>query len=258
MPPRPTRSLKHEYELFVEREIEHYKESLPRHVLLGLGDEAAASLAAQQQLVLTEVLLCEEVDKIIFRRLKLPAYSTWRRRRVKQLEELRRPERWGLAPDDVLVREARAVGEGHVLVAGPHADTPALYLAAHGADVTAVTDELDEVQRVLDAADALGLVDRVHPLPGGLGSWEPDAMLKAVVCTASAFARLSPLERTRAIELLQLATSNGGVHVVRTAPADPALPSLDELRGRYDGWQISIEGSGTGPASFIARKSIPS
>src|SRR4051812_30094664 len=30
MPQRPSRSLKHEYELFVEREIENYKESVPR------------------------------------------------------------------------------------------------------------------------------------------------------------------------------------------------------------------------------------
>src|SRR5512146_3322639 len=97
---RPARSLKHEYELFVEEEIENYKESVPRSVLLSIGDEAVTTLAIQQQLALTELLLCEEVDRIIFRRLRLPSYSTWRRRRVEQIEELRRPERWGLHPDD--------------------------------------------------------------------------------------------------------------------------------------------------------------
>ena len=64
------RSLQHEYELFVEREIENYKESVPRRIILGIGDEAVASLEAQQQLALTELLLCEEVDRIIRARLE--------------------------------------------------------------------------------------------------------------------------------------------------------------------------------------------
>jgi hypothetical protein len=55
------RSLRHEYELYVEREIEDYKESVPRRVLLGIGDEAVAFLAAEPQLALTELVLCEEV-----------------------------------------------------------------------------------------------------------------------------------------------------------------------------------------------------
>src|SRR5438876_5448659 len=104
MAPRPTRSLKHEYELFLEQEIENYKESVPRSALLSIGDDAVSSLAKQQQLALTELLLCEEVDRIIVKRLGLPSYTTWRRRRVKLIEELRRPDHWGLRPDDVLVR----------------------------------------------------------------------------------------------------------------------------------------------------------
>ena len=60
--------------------------------------------SAAPQFALTELLLCDEVDRIIFKRLRLPAYDTWRRRRVKLIDELRRPEHWGLRPDDVLVR----------------------------------------------------------------------------------------------------------------------------------------------------------
>ena len=67
------RSLKHEYELFVEREIENYKERVARKTILGIGDEAVKSLEAQQQLALTELLLCEEVDRIIRARLGLPS-----------------------------------------------------------------------------------------------------------------------------------------------------------------------------------------
>src|ERR1043165_3916914 len=112
---RLTRSLRHEYELFVEQEIENYKESVPRHVLLSIGDDAVASLSAAPQFALTELLLCEEVDRIIFKRLRLPGYDTWRRRRIKLIEELRRPEYWGLRPDDVLVRALPRSTEGRVL-----------------------------------------------------------------------------------------------------------------------------------------------
>src|SRR5687767_11477720 len=98
MPHRP-RSLKHEYELYIDREIEDYKESIPRHTLLSIGDEAVQALDAQQQIALTELLLCDEVDRIIRARLRVPAFVTWRRRRLKSLKEFRRPERWGLRPD---------------------------------------------------------------------------------------------------------------------------------------------------------------
>jgi hypothetical protein len=46
----PQRSLRHEYELYVEDEIEKYKDALPRSALLGIGDEAAKALAADQQI----------------------------------------------------------------------------------------------------------------------------------------------------------------------------------------------------------------
>ena len=59
MAQRPTRSLKHEYELFVEQEIENYKESVPRSVLLSIGDDAVSSLSAAPQFALTEILLCD-------------------------------------------------------------------------------------------------------------------------------------------------------------------------------------------------------
>src|SRR6476619_1184937 len=132
-PHRLTRSLKHEYELFVEQEIENYKESVPRSVLLGIGDDAVASLTAAPQFALTELLLCDEVDKIIFKRLRLPSYDTWRKRRVKLIEELRRPEHWGLSADDMVVRAVQSVAaDSRVLLAGDEAATPALYFAANG------------------------------------------------------------------------------------------------------------------------------
>src|SRR5258708_12847479 len=92
MTQRPSRSLKHEYALYLDREIEDYKESVPRSVLLSIGDEAVQSLARQQQFALTELLLCAEVDRIIFRRLGLLSYSAWRQRRGTMLVDHPRPE----------------------------------------------------------------------------------------------------------------------------------------------------------------------
>ena len=112
------RSLKHEYELYVENEIENYKESVTRSAILKIGDEAAASLRAGEQFAMDELLLWAEVDRIIRKRLRIPAYTTWRRKRLKLLEEYRRPEHWGIRPDGVLAREVHPPAESKVLVAG--------------------------------------------------------------------------------------------------------------------------------------------
>ena len=81
------RSLKHEYDLYVENEIESYKDSISRTALLKIGDEAVAALHSQTQFAMSELLLCDEVDKIIRKRLRIPAYNTWRRKHLKMLDE---------------------------------------------------------------------------------------------------------------------------------------------------------------------------
>ena len=255
MASRLSRSLQHEYELYLEREIENYKESVPRSVLLSIGDDAVRALAAQQQFALTELLLVDEVDKIIFKRLRLPAYATWRKRRIKLMAELRRPEHWGLSPDDMVVRAVQAVpADSRVLLAGAEVETPALYLAAHGCDVTALA-EPDAVQRVLDAAEQAGLGERVHATALALDSWTPDAPLTAVIYTPAAFTGFSAAERARVIEVLQSATADGGVHLVQTIVAGKRAPvSLAELRRRYRGWEVTVEESA--PTSFLARKGV--
>lgn len=255
--PHPQRSLRHEYELYVEDEIEKYKESLPRSMLLTIGDEAAQALAADQQIGLTELLLCEEVDRIIRKRLRLASYRTWRRRRIKMLEELRRPEHWGLQPDDAVVSAVRASAEGRVLVAGARDQRSALYLAALGADVTAIDTEADVLERVLDAAHEAGLSGRVHAEVADLGSWLPSAPLSAVVCMPAAFGDLTTDGRARAIGLLQRATLDGGVHLVHTIEAASAQKvPLDELKVHYGGWEISVESFRGAPDTFLARKTI--
>jgi len=129
-----------------------------------------------------------------------------------------------------------------------------LYLAANGCDVTAVAKD-EDVQRVLDAAEAAGLAERVRATGNGLGSWTPDAPLTAVIYTPAAFAGLSATERARVIEVLQSATEDGGVHLVQTIAAGKRAPvSLDELRRRYRGWDVTVvEG---GASTFVARKGV--
>lgn len=259
MTPRPTRSLRHEYELFVEQEIESYKESVPRSVLLGIGDDAVASLSAAPQFALTELLLCDEVDRIIVKRLRLPTYDTWRRRRLKLIDELRRPEHWGLRPDDVLVRALSSSADARVLVAGAADEAPALYLAANGCEVTTLVSEFDTVERVQQAAIGAGLSARVHAHMGDLASWTPDTPLNAVIVNPVALDTLSSAERARVITVLQSATIDGGVHLVQTIASsakgggDDAV-SLDELRTRYRGWTVTVERTDARSKTFVARK----
>ena len=259
---RPTRSLKHEYELFVEQEIENYKESVPRSVLLGIGDEAVSALSAQAQFALTELLLCDEVDRIIFKRLRLPGYDTWRRRRIKMIDELRRPEHWGLRPDDVLVRALQPSTEGRVLVAGAADEVSALYFAANGCEVTTLASELEALERVMQAAIVAGLAGRVHAQIGDLASWTPTAELplNAVIVNPSALERLSASERARVIRVLQSATLDGGVHLVQTITASgrsEANVTLEELRSRYKGWDVTVERTEGRAKTFFARKGTP-
>ena len=111
------RSLKYEYQLYVENEIENYKESVSRSAILKIGDEAAAALRAGEQFAMDEILLWAEVDRIIRKRIRIPAYDTWRKKRIKLLEEYRRPEHWGIPADGMLAREIHPPAESKVLVA---------------------------------------------------------------------------------------------------------------------------------------------
>ena len=96
--------------------------------------------------------------------------------------------------------------------------------------------------------------ERVRGCVGDLAQWSPDVALRVVVCTPAAFERLSPNERSVAIELLQRCTLDGGVHLVQTLLAGSTAPSVDELRHRYAGWTISVERDGTQDSTFLARK----
>jgi len=251
------RSLRHEYELYVENELEAYKDSIPRNALLKIGDEAVTSLYDQAQLALTELVVWEEVDRIIKKRLRIPSYPTWRRKRIKLIREYQRPEHWGLHPDCVLAREVRPPAESNVLVAGDAGERAALYLAAHGCEVFAIDQTRDVVERVVNAAEAAGLTGRVHGYIADLRQWSPDVRLNAVVCSPSAFEGLSKRERGKVIQLLQDVTHDGGIHFVDAEGVTGAAGAeslLQELSAQYKGWKISMEQSNGVSTSFLAKK----
>lgn len=249
-------SLRHEYEQYVEQEIESYKFSLPRDSILRIGDEAVVALRAREQPEFNELVIWAEVDEIVRRRLRIPAYATWRRKRLRLIEKYRRPEHWGLAADAPLVREIVAEPETRVLVAGVRQQGPILYLAAKGCRVTALEDDEEAVDRVVSAAGAAGLTSLVDGHAVALDSWAPDAPLNAVIVTPAALAGLAAEQRTRVIEVLKSATLDGGVHLVETLVAGKAALSVEELRARYRGWDISVVRDEQANRTFLARKNV--
>jgi hypothetical protein len=255
------RSLKYEYDLYVENEIEAYKESISRSTLLKIGDEAVASLQSAMQISMNELLLVVEVDKIIRKRLRLPSYATWRKhelKRRKEREEFMRPEHWGLSPDSRVAREIHPSAESRVLVAGADVGKTALYLAAQGCSVTAINGHSEIEASGLNRADVANLVGRIDHQSKGLDEWAPasEQSLSAVVCTPAAFAGLSAPQRAKVLEVLQSATEDGGVHLVETIVAGQSGVSLSELRRSYKGWEVSVLEDGASGKSFLARKAV--
>lgn len=252
---RGPKSLRHEYSLYVDREIEAYKDSVSREHLCGIADFAQNALEGELQLGMRDVLLAAEVDRIIAKRLKIPSFETWRRRRVKNSSEPKRPEFWGLRSDTPLVQAINSASlHSRVVVSGARVHGSALYLAANGCQVTAIEPEHDVVERVLSAAEDAGLESRVRGLATELREWRPDGPLAAVICTPAAFAGLSAFERERVIAVLQTATADGGVHLVETIVAGQEAITEEELRAQYSGWEVSFVPEPGAARTFVARK----
>lgn len=249
-------SLRHEYALYLEREIEGFKNSVSRATLLSLGDQAVAALGAQAQTTLTEMVLCEEVDRIIAEQIKLPNYAAWRSRRLRRLAKLKDAARCGLAPEGVVARTLRAAAGDHVLLAGVPAEDATLFSAAHGCSVTVLTDGPDALDRLFAAADDAGVGTRVRGCVCPLGGWEPDVPLRVVVCAPAALGGLSPQERVAAIDGLRRATPVGGVHLLHGGARPSAEVTFDEWRSWYPGWSVSRDEPApvVAPATLLARR----
>ncbi len=252
---REHRSLRHEYTLYVEREIEEYKETVGYGKLMDLASQASEVLEGQLQIGFRDVLLTAEVDRIIAIRLKLPSFETWRRRLLRNASEPKNPEHWGLRADTPLAHALTSASlTAEVVVTGARVHGSSLYLAANGCQVTALEPEQEMMERVLSAAQQEGLDGRVRGLQTSLWQWSPEGPLAAVVCTPAAFAGLSNIERARVIAALQSATTDGGVHLVETIVAGQEAISEDELRSSYTGWDISFRREPGVARTFLAKK----
>ena len=236
----PTRSLKHEYATYIDLEIERYKDSVPRSALLKLADDAVASMSAGDQLELSELVLVDAVNALILRRLKIPPYDRWRRNRLKMLEQFRRADHWGLSATQHLVEAVRPQEHPHIVVAGPHVEERTLYLAAHGAHVTALGEMDDEelVTKVLVAAAQAGLSGQVVGCADGLDEWSPAVPVRAVIWHAQVLDSLSAERRARVLAHLQNATAAGGVHYIEGVSTEArTTASIRSLIANYPGWQ---------------------
>jgi hypothetical protein len=77
----PDSAPRQQYQSWVEDQLEDFKAGLTREELLDLAEEAVQRLfeSPDGQYPLTEILLCDAVDALLFDRLSLPDYRQWRR-----------------------------------------------------------------------------------------------------------------------------------------------------------------------------------
>ena len=257
---RPPRSLKQEYQEFLLQRIEEYKNTLSREELLEIGDEAVRELETSStgQYLLTEVLLLEHVDRIIARRLRLPAFPRWRMKHRALRAAQREPMHWGLEPDGPLVHCARRLEPGDVaLVLGAAVLPAALFLAAHDAEVFLLDQDLGAIEAAEGRAVTEQLAGRFQALVIHWGSWLPDVAPSFVVIDPAALVPARPRDRNAVIADLQARTRPGGVHVVLpTAPAAREVIPLapEALQALYGDWHVTRRRRTKAAAGFTATK----
>jgi hypothetical protein len=85
------RSLRRAYLEWVEEQVEDFKDAIPRSRLLAIADEVVEELRLSRggQYQLTEILLCDAMNRYLFRLLKLPGYRAWCEQRATDREEPR-------------------------------------------------------------------------------------------------------------------------------------------------------------------------
>jgi hypothetical protein len=241
---RPTRSLKQEYQEFILQRLEEYKNAIPRAELLEIGDEAVRELqaSAQDQYLLTEVLLLEHVDRIIAQRLRLPSFPRWRQKHRALREAQREPTHWGLDRGHPIVPWAARLEPGDlVVVLGAGALPEALFLAAHDAEVFLVDQDLGAVEAAEGRAVTEQLAGLFQALVINFGSWFPDLSPSLVAIAPASLAQLRAKDRATLIADLQGRTRSGGVHVVLPANGGSrqVIPLAPEaLQAFYRGWQL--------------------
>jgi hypothetical protein len=256
---RAPRSLKQEYQEFILQRLEEYKNTVPRAELLRIGDEAVRELqaSAQDQYLLTEVLLLEHVDRIIARRLRLPSFPRWRQKHRALREAQREPTHWGFDRGHPIVPWAERLEPGDIVVVlGAAALGEALFLAAHDAEVFLLDQDLGAVEAAEGRAVSEQLAGAFQALVINFGSWFPDLAPSLVAISAGSLTQLRTKQRASLIADLQVRTPSGGVHVILPpAPENREVIPLgpETLQALYRGWQVQ-RGRRTKRSGFTAIK----
>lgn len=242
---RPPRSLHAEYQHFIDQRIEEYKDQLPRQDILKIGDEAVSELARSEQMQLTEMLLRDQVDAIIRKRLRLPSFRRWRDTHITLRAAQAEPGHWGLAPHEPVVVLAERLAESDlVLVVGTSDGACALFLAARGASVHVVDPDLAAVCGLENRAvtESLGGYIECEVVPLATCRLDHIPFTKCVIETA-ALAPLGTAERRELVERLKVATPPGGWHAVMSAAQSsegPRAISSEALRTLYSDWTVHL------------------
>lgn len=230
-------SLKQQYQEFVMQRVEAFKNSMSREELLRIGDEAVSEMEAtiQGQFMLTEVLMVDQVDRLIIKRLRLRSYAKWREQYLTLRAAQREPMHWGIDPSSPVARILPRLEPGDAaLVFGTGAEPMTYLLAAHDVDVTFVAGNMGTVERVESrmASESLGSQFEAYVVPvgGQFASFVPRVDL--VVVDAGELTPLDPDARRAVIEQVQWLTEPGGVHAV--LPTRSLAPHA--LRTLYAGW----------------------
>lgn len=258
-PRRRTQSLRQEYEQFILQRIEQYKEQLSRAQLLGLGDEAVRELEVgpEGQLVLTEVLMLDHVDRIIKRRLRLPTFRRWREKHLSMRRAQRQPTHWGLASDTPLSEIVPLLEESDLtLVVGTQAASVGFLVAAHDVNVLLIDQDLAGIEAAESHAAAEALGRRFQALVISLGGWFPDVSPTLVVMDPNVIATLDDTTGARVIKLLQEQTVPGGAHVMLGLPPASGgdLISPDRWQHHYGGWRTERSKRAGRSSWFLARR----
>ncbi len=239
-PRRPQQqSLRQGYAEFLEQRIEEYKEQLSRERLLAVADEAVRELdlASEEQLVLTEVLVLEHVDRLIMRRLNLPTFRKWRHQHVRTRQAQRDPTHWGLESDGPIVDLAARLDESDsALVLGEGAIPAAHLLAAYEWRVLFIGPTLAAVEAAETLAGSEGLSSRIQALVVHLGHWFPDIVPTLVVLDPKALSDLDAPTRVRVLDAFKQMTTSGGIHCFLPVQLDESTLAPAVIRAHYGDW----------------------
>lgn len=225
--------------------LEAYKESVTRGDLLRIGDEAVSEMedTVQGQFTLTEMLMVDQVDRLITKRLGLQSFTKWRGRFLKVRAAQREPMHWGVDPGHPAARLLPRLEPGDAaLVLGAAAEPVAYLLAAHDVAVTFVAGNLGAIDRVETrvAQETLGSRFQAFMVAAGgrIAPYVPPFDLAVV--DASELLPLDPDARRAALEEIQDLTLPNGLNAV--VPARGLAPQT--LRAVYGSWEEQTDRTG--------------